>query len=115
MMIRGSITTQRHTARLTGAQVNPLITDLHALFTFVTLRMLDRLDRLDMSTSNVIVHNANILPQNRLSHKAAQMTQVCSCSSSTQADSSHRHHKNSGNGVSNLRTQPLENQVSRHV
>jgi len=57
MMIRRSITTQRHAALLTGAQVKPLITDLHALFTFMTLRLPDRLDSFDMSTSSISIHD----------------------------------------------------------
>jgi hypothetical protein len=60
--IRRTIATQRDAARLTSAQVNPLITDLHALFTFATLRMLNRLDSFDMSTTFIIIHNAGILP-----------------------------------------------------
>src|SRR5215217_1461819 len=76
MMIRGAVTTQRHATRLTGAKVNPLIPDLHTLFTFMTLRMLNRLNSLDMSATFFIVHNGAILPQNSFSHKEAQQASL---------------------------------------
>jgi hypothetical protein len=76
VMIRGAVTTQRHAARLTCAQVNPLIPDLHTLFTFLTLRMLNRFDSLDMSATFFFVHNGAILPQNSFSHKEAQKAQM---------------------------------------
>ena len=57
VMIRGAITTQRHAARLTRAQVNPLIPDLHTFFTLLTLGMFDRLDSFDMSTTSITIHD----------------------------------------------------------
>lgn len=75
MMIRRTITTQCHAARLTSAQVNPLIADLHALFTLMKLWLLDRLNSCDMSTTLILIHNGDILPQKRLSHKEALKAQ----------------------------------------
>ena len=72
MMIRRTITTQRHAACLTRAQVDPSIPDLHTLFTLMTLRLPDRLNSFDMSTTFILIHNGNILPQKCLSHKEAQ-------------------------------------------
>jgi hypothetical protein len=43
--------------------MNPLIADLHTLFTLTTLRFLDRLNSFDMSTSFILFHNSDILPQ----------------------------------------------------
>jgi len=59
--IRRTIATQRDTTRLTSAQVNPLIPDLHTLFTLTALRMLNRLDSFDMSTTFISIHNPGIL------------------------------------------------------
>ena len=59
--IRRTIATQRDAARLASAEVNPLIPDLHTLFTFTALRMFNRLDSFDMSTTFVIIHNVGIL------------------------------------------------------
>ena len=61
VMVRGRITAQRDAARLTSAQVNPLSTDLHAVFTFLTLRMLNGRDRFDMRT-DFISHDRIITP-----------------------------------------------------
>jgi hypothetical protein len=59
--IRRTITTQGDTTRLTSAQVNPLGPDLHTLLTFTALRMLNRLDSFDMSTTFFITHDVGIL------------------------------------------------------
>src|SRR5215204_3040557 len=61
VVIRRRITAQRDAARLTSAQVNPLSTNLHAVFTFMTRRMLDGRDGFDMRT-NVISHERIITP-----------------------------------------------------
>jgi hypothetical protein len=56
-----TIATEGDAARLTGAQVNPLIPDLDTLFTFTALRMLNRIDSFDMSTTFLVIHSAGIL------------------------------------------------------
>ena len=40
-------------ARLTGAQMHPVRTDLDALFAFTALRVLDRLDRVKMRATSI--------------------------------------------------------------
>lgn len=39
--VRRAIAAERHAARLAGAQMNPVRADLHAFFTFASLRLLD--------------------------------------------------------------------------
>jgi hypothetical protein len=50
VFIRRSITTPRDATGLTGAQVYPLTTNLQAVFTFMTLRLLDDSNSFDMRT-----------------------------------------------------------------
>jgi hypothetical protein len=53
MTVRRAVATERHATRLARAQVNPVAADLHALFAFPALRLLDGFNRVQMRTASV--------------------------------------------------------------
>ena len=53
VLIWGAVATKRNATRLARAQMNPARTDLHAFFTFATLRLPDRFNRVEMRTASV--------------------------------------------------------------
>jgi hypothetical protein len=51
--VRRAVAAECHAARLACSQVNPEAADLHALFAFPTLRLLDGFNRIQVSTAPV--------------------------------------------------------------
>ena len=51
VLIRRTVAAQRHAACLACAQMNPVITDLYAFFTFLPFRSFDGLDCVQMRTA----------------------------------------------------------------
>jgi hypothetical protein len=54
VLIRRAVAAQGDSTRLARAEMHPIRTDLHAFFTFATMRLLNRLngDRLQMGTAS---------------------------------------------------------------
>lgn len=61
MAIRGIVAAQRRAALLAGPQMNPPGADLDALFAFVALWRLDRINGIDMGTDFVFRHGTEPL------------------------------------------------------
>ena len=53
VVVRRAVAAKRDSASLAGPQMNPVRTDLHAFFAFATLRLLDRIDRVEMRATSV--------------------------------------------------------------
>jgi hypothetical protein len=60
----GAIAAECHATGLAGAQVYPISSNLHAFFAFAALRLLDRLDRIEMRTASVGHHSILAAPVN---------------------------------------------------
>jgi hypothetical protein len=48
-----AVAAKRGSTCLAGAQMNPICADLYAFFAFTALRLLDRIDRVEMRTASV--------------------------------------------------------------
>jgi hypothetical protein len=48
-----AVAAERNSAFLAGPQMHPIVTDLHALHAFATLRLFDGLNRVEMRTTSV--------------------------------------------------------------
>jgi hypothetical protein len=48
-----AVTAERGATCLARPQVDPVCADLHALFAFASVRLFDRLDRIEMSAASV--------------------------------------------------------------
>ena len=48
-----AVAAERDATCLAGAQMNPVGADLHAFFAFAALRLLDRIDRIEMRAASV--------------------------------------------------------------
>ena len=53
MLVRRAIAAECDSTCLTGPQMNPGRTDLHALFAFTALRLFNRLDRVKMRATSI--------------------------------------------------------------
>lgn len=53
MPVWRAVAAECRAARLTGAQMHPVRTDLHALFAFTALRLFDRIDRVKMRATSI--------------------------------------------------------------
>ena len=60
--IRGVVAAQRDATLLARTQMDPGPADLHALFAFRTLRMLDMFDCVEMRAASIIHHWLERLP-----------------------------------------------------
>ena len=52
VLIRRAVAAQRGSARLARPEMHPIGTDLYAFFAFATMRLLDRVNRLQMRTAS---------------------------------------------------------------
>ena len=52
VLIRRAVAAKRYSTRLTSTQMNPVAADLYAFFAFTALRLLNRLDRIQMRTAS---------------------------------------------------------------
>jgi len=52
VLVWGTVTAQRHAALLARSQMNPARTDLNTLGAFANLRLLHRLNRIEMRTTS---------------------------------------------------------------
>jgi hypothetical protein len=53
VVVRRAVAAERDFTSLAGPQMNPICTDLHAFFAFATLRLLNRVDRVEMRAASV--------------------------------------------------------------
>src|SRR5438094_3978375 len=58
MPVRRAVAAKRHATSLARPQMHPVAPDLHTLFAFAPLRLLDRRDRIQMRTTSV-GHDSN--------------------------------------------------------
>jgi len=52
VLIRRAVAAQRYSTRLARPEMHPVGTDLYAFFAFATMRLLDRLNRIQVRTAS---------------------------------------------------------------